>query len=295
LDLPESALVWELRLTRTGAAAVVGAALGLAGVLLQCLLRNPLASPDILGLASGSGFAVMLAAYLGFLAGRGSSLGPTTSAAAALLGAAAALALVLLFARRRGGLDPITLILVGFVIGVIGSAGIMFLQHLMPDRGLLTSRWLVGTIGDEITPPMLAAVAAATLALAALAHALAPAMDAASLGDDEARSVGVRLPRLRLILFAAAGTLTAGSVLLAGPIGFVGLVAPHLIRLGAGPAHRTLVVGAVLAGAAIVVFADALAKAIDLGAGRIPVGVLTAILGGPLFIWMLARRQYRGW
>jgi len=293
--LPESGVVWELRAMRLGSGCVVGAALGLAGVLLQCLLRNPLASPDILGLASGSGLAVMLWAYLGYLAGHGTAIGPAASGTAAVIGAGAALAIVLMLARRRGRLDPVSLILVGFVVGIIGSAGIMFLQHLMPDRGLLTSRWLVGTISDEASTTTLLVVAGASLALGGLAWRLGPEMDAASLGDDEARSVGVRLGRLRLVLFASAGVLTAGSVVLAGPIGFVGLVAPHLVRLGAGPGHRTLVLGAALAGAAMVVFADALAKAVDFGAGRMPVGVLTAILGGPVFIWMLARRQREGW
>lgn len=295
LAWPDSSLVWELRVSRTAAAGLVGAALGLAGVLLQCLLRNPLASPDILGLASGSGFAVVLWTYLAYLSGRGTSLAPASAATASLLGAAAALALVLMLARRRGGLDPVSLILVGFVVGVIGSAGIMFLHHLMPDRGLFSSRYLVGSISDETTPATLAAAALVILALAFLAWRIAPAMDAASLGDDEARSVGVHLARLRFTLFIAAGILTAASVLLAGPIGFVGLVAPHLVRLGAGPAHRSLVVGASLAGAAMLIVADTLAKAVDLGSGRIPVGVLTAILGGPVFILMLARRERQHW
>lgn len=287
LAFPASADVLELRLLRLASGGAVGAALAIAGVFLQCLLRNPIASPDVLGLASGAGLGVTALAYAGIAAGFAAAPGPGPASVAALAGAAAALALVLLFGRRRGRLDPLALILVGVVIGVIASAGTVFLQHLMPDRGLLWSRWLVGSLSDEATWAQAGAAWLAIAIAGGLGLRLAPAMDASSLGDDEARSVGVRLHRLRLALFLGAGVLTAASVILAGPVAFVGLIAPHLVRLAAGPTHRLLVPAAAAAGAAIVILADALVKSIDLGAGRMPLGVITSILGGPLFVWML--------
>lgn len=281
----------RIREQRVLAGLVVGAALAVAGVLLQCLLRNPLASPDLLGLASGAGLGVTLAAYVAFCA-TGEIAPQAANPPAALAASLAALAVVYLLSQRRALIDPISLILVGVIVAIMCSAATMFLQHLLPDRGLAVGRWLLGALPDDAGWPQLGAIGAVTLASVLAAMLFAPAMDAASLGDDEARSLGVPLGRLRAFLFVASGVLTAGAVVLAGPIGFVGLVCPHLIRLGAGPGHRTLVLGSVLAGGALVVGADALVKSIDLGAGRMPIGILTSILGGPLFIVML-RRQVR--
>jgi iron complex transport system permease protein len=291
---PRTHDVWELRLLRLAVGAAVGAALGVAGVFLQCLLRNPIASPDVLGLASGAGLGVTALAYAGTVLGLATIPAPAASSIAALAGAVAALGLVLLLGRRRGRLDPLALILVGIVVGVIASAGTVFLQHLMPDRGLIWSRWLVGSLSDEATWGQTAAAWAGVAGSIALGLFLARSMDASALGDDEARSVGVRMDALRLALFLGAGVLTAASVVLAGPVAFVGLVAPHLVRLGAGPSHRVVVPASACAGAAVVVLSDALVKAVDLGAGRMPLGVITSILGGPLFVWML-RSTRRVW
>jgi len=288
LAWPASSELWELRGTRTLAGIIVGVCLGGAGVMLQCLLRNPLASPDLLGLASGSGFGVMLASYAAYRAGQGISPG-AASAPAALIGALGALGLVYTLSQRRGILEPITLILIGVVVSIIASAGTMFVQHLLPDRGVAAGRWLLGALNDDTTHPQLAAVGGVAVGLIGAAAFLGPAMDAASLSDDEARGVGVPLDRLRAFLFIAAGVLSAGAVILAGPIGFVGLICPHLVRLAAGPGHRVLVMGAAAAGAVLVVGADALVKAIELPSGRLPIGVITSIIGGPLFIVMLRR------
>lgn len=278
----------NIREQRVLAGVVVGAALAVAGVLLQCLLRNPLASPDLLGLASGAGLGVTLAAY-GVYRATGEIAPQAANPAAALVASLAVLTVVYLLSQRRGLIDPVSLILVGVMVAFLCSAGTMFVQHLLPHGGLAVERWLLGALPDDAEWGRLAVVGSLTLATLLIAMALGPAMDAASLGDDEARSLGVPLGRLRAFLFIASGVLTAGAVVLAGPIGFVGLVCPHLIRLGAGPGHRALVIGSALAGAALVVGADALVKSIDLGAGRMPIGILTSILGGPLFIVMLRR------
>jgi iron complex transport system permease protein len=198
---------------------------------------------------------------------------------------------VLLLGQRRGLIEPVSLILVGVVVAVLAGAGVALVQHLLPGQGWsVAARWTLGSLSDDAPRWLVAVVGTVTLLAIGAAAWLGPAMDCASLGEDEARSVGLPLARLRLILFAIAGGLTAGSVLLAGPIGFVGLVCPHAVRLLAGPSHRELVVGSALAGAALVVGADTLVRVADLGAGRMPIGILTALVGGPTFLWMLRSR-----
>lgn len=288
---PRDADVWGLRGPRVAAGLIVGAALATAGVMLQCLLRNPLASPDLLGLSSGAGLGVTLAAYAAYLAG--GTIAPTSgNPPAAVAGALVALAAVYTLAQRRGRLEPVSLVLTGVMVSIICAASGMFVQHLLPDRGLAASRWMLGALDDEVTPPRLALTGGLTVLGVAVGLACARWMDLASLADDEARALGLPLTRLRVVLFVTSGVLTAAAVVLAGPVGFVGLVCPHAVRLAAGPSHRTLVLGSALAGAALVVLADAGVKALRLPSGRLPIGVVTALIGGPVFIAML-RAQVR--
>lgn len=290
LAWPDHPEILDLRLHRLLAAGIVGGALALGGVLLQSLLRNPLASPDLIGLAPGAGFGVMLATYLHYLA-TGELTRWTGVAGPALAGALAALGIVYLISQRRGLIDPAAMILVGVIVGLVFGAGTVFMQFQMPDRGQSAVRWLMGSISDETTTGQLATVGGLLLATLAVAIAWGGRLDAASLTDDEARSVGLRIGRIRFFLFVASGALAAGSVVLAGPIGFVGLIAPHAARLTGGPRHAMLSINATLAGAVLLVAADTLVKAINLGAGRLPVGVLTAALGGPFFLVLLVSRR----
>lgn len=286
--------LFEIRAMRVGAGICVGAALAVAGVMLQSLLRNPLASPDLLGLASGSGLGIMIAVYLASLAGNGiASASGAGATSAALLGAMLALVLVYTLSQRRGLLEPITLILVGVIISILCSAGILFIKHLLPDRGEAADRLIMGALRDDLTTRELLGVGLLTLAGIVVGVILGRAMDVASLGDDESRSIGLSLGRLRLALFATSGVLTAGSVLIAGPIGFVGLICPHAVRLLAGPGHRVLIVGAALAGALLMVLADSAVRLIELPSGRLPISVITSLIGGPMLI-VLLRRNDRG-
>lgn len=287
LDAPRDAVEWNLRGLRVVSGAAVGASLALAGVLLQCLLRNPLAEPATLGLTTGAGLGVTLFTYFQFLA-TGAIVRYDSPVLAATTGSLAALAVVGLLARRRTGLDPVSLILTGVVVSLICGAGIVLVQHLLPDRGVaMGARWVMGALSDETSWPWALGVLALAAVAAAASSMLASALDAASLGEDEARSVGVPLRALRLGLFLCSGLLTAGAVMLAGPIGFIGLVAPHLARILVGPAHRALAPAAAMLGAALVIAADAAVKLVDLGAGRMPIGVITAIVGGPVFLLLL--------
>lgn len=286
--------IWNLRLIRMSAGVAVGGALAVGGVMLQSLLRNPLASPDLLGLSSGAGLAVMIATYAAAVRTGELSIPPAAQGVAALVGAVAALVVVYALSQRRGVIEPVSMILVGVIVSIICGAGTMLLQRLMPDRGMSSERWFLGQLTDDLTWTPIAVVGAVTLALTALGACLGPAMDAGALGDDEARSVGVPVGRLRALLFVASGVLTAAAVFLVGPVGFVGLVCPHVVRLGAGPAHRVVVIGSALAGAALVVGADAAIKtpsATWLPTGRLPLGVLTALIGGPIFLWLLLREM----
>jgi iron complex transport system permease protein len=275
------------RLTALAAGAVVGVSLAIAGVLLQALLRNPLAEPFILGLSSGAGLGVMIAMYVGHVT-QSAMLTTGANTLPAILGALLTLGVVYALGQSRGWLDPVSLVLIGVVVSTICGAGIMFFQHLVPTglRGQFTT-WLMGHIPESIDGQTLG-IAAAVASIGLIAGAcLGRAMDAATLGDDEARSIGLSIGPVRVIVFILAGVLAAISVALAGPIGFVGLVAPHVGRLLLGPRHGVLVVGAAMLGIVMVVGSDIARQAIDVGAGRMPIGIFTAILGGPVFIWLL--------
>ena len=287
LAWPEPEYAW-VRWTALAVGATVGTALATSGVLLQALLRNPLASPFILGISAGAALGVMVALYVSHHVGAAGRQGASSQGVAALVGALAVLGVVYALSQRRGWLDPVSLVLVGVIVSAICGALIMFLHHLVPT-GLHweLTRWMMGRIPESAPRATLIFAGGLALLGAGVAMVLGRAMDAATLGDDEARSIGLALGPLRFWMFLLAGALTAGAVALCGPIGFVGLIAPHAGRLVLGPRHTMLVVGAALLGIILVVGADVGRQAIQLGAGRMPIGVFTALLGGPAFIWLL--------
>lgn len=291
LRWPTSDEVWRLRIDRVVGGIIVGAALALAGAFVQTLLRNPLASPDLIGPTSGAGFAVMLATLLA--GGSGAPLsGPaatTMNTGAAIVGAVGVLGLVYLLSQRRGSVEPVQLVLVGVIVSVLFGAGSSLLMQLMPDRGLSMTRWTIGALSDETPRSALLIGGVIVLFAGAAGLVLASSLDAASLSDEEAMSLGTRIRSLRLGLFFAAGALTAAAVVIAGPVGFVGLIAPHIVRQIAGSSHRVVIPGAALLGATIVIVSDTLVRLIDLNQGRIPMGIVTAIAGGCTFIAMLRK------
>ncbi len=288
-EWPPNWTIFDLRAHRAVSAAAVGAALAVSGVLLQATLRNPLASEYVLGLSAGAGLGVVVATYVSFRVA-GAIVSDSPPVYAPVLGAAAALGLVYLLGRRGGLIDPATLILVGVVVGIVCSALTTLVQHLLPDQGLAVyTRWLMGSISSDTPWPRVWGVAALAVLGTAAATWLGPSFDAASLSDDEARSVGLNLRRLRVIALTLASLLTGATILLAGPIGFLGLVCPHLVRRLAGPRHRGLMAGSGLCGAAVLLLADAGVTLLTLPSGHMPVGVLTALIGGPMFIVLLRR------
>jgi iron complex transport system permease protein len=292
LSVPSGEIL-GLRAMSVVSAAVVGAALGLSGLALQTLLRNPLASPFVLGVSSGAGFGVACTLVLGYLFAAGAA-SFATEATGAVLGASLALAVVSRFGRSGDGHDPTTLVLAGVILGSIFSAGTVLLEQLVPHglRGDLLS-WMAGRLPEIPDRARLATLAAATALGWMLLARSARAVDVTMLSDDEARSSGIELAALRMRLFWIGGILAGFAVAYAGPIGFVGLVGPHLARRLLGAHHAALVPGSALAGAALLVAADFVRQVVDLGTGRLPVGVLTALVGGPAFLWLLRRGAFR--
>lgn len=281
---------------RMGAAAsaiAAGWALGLAGLFLQVLLRNPLASPWVLGLSSGAGLGVMAAlagaVFIGVTAPTGSQL-----VIPAAGGALVALGITWTLGRVRGVLEPLRLLLVGVVVASLAGALSMALQDVVP-HGLKADfiDWMMGRIPEMPGRGLLTVVFALAVAVSLVGMWGAQRIDLACLGEDEARSSGLHIGQLRLALFVGSGLLTAAAVALVGPIGFVGLLAPHLGRLLVGPEHRALVPATCCAGIVMLLGAETVRQFIDLGGGRLHVGVLTAILGGPCFLWLLC--SGRGW
>jgi iron complex transport system permease protein len=283
---PASYVFWQLRVPRSLLAACAGAGLAVGGVIFQALFRNPLAEPYTLGVASGAS----LAAAIGFLYGlRGEVLGgvPTLSALA-FGGAVAAMGLVYLMSRLRAGRDLTRLLLAGVCVAYISSAGILLVTYLA-DRAVTNEivRWLMGslvTIGPHATLEI-AIILLPVVALAAYSHR---ALDLLMLGEDLAASRGVNVGLTVWSCYVLVGLLTAAIVGQCGPIGFVGLMVPHIGRAIFGVRTLPLVIGSALLGAAFLALCDGIAR---LPRAELPVGVVTNILGAAFFFYLLATRD----
>ena len=274
------------------AAGTLGAALGLAGLALQSLLRNPLAEPFVLGVSSGAGFGVAVVLAGGYLLAV-PAVRFGGEAGGAIVGAGVTLALVLWLGRSREGHDPTRLVLAGVIVGAIFASATMLVEQMVPHglRSDLVS-WMAGRLPEIQRSEPLAMLGVAVVVGGIFLARKSGALDVACLSDDEARSSGVDLAVLRRELFLVGGVLAALSVAYAGPIGFVGLIAPHAARRLVGASHRALVPASALAGAVLLVLADCARQFIDLGTGRLPVGVVTALAGGPAFLWLLRRGRW---
>ena len=285
---PVADIVRGIRLPRTLLAALVGASLACAGVIFQALLRNPLADPFILGVSGGAALGAILMLSLGSAFGFGYSAVPVAAFAGCLL------TLVLLFAvaGRTSRISPTGLLLTGVVFNAFASSAIVFLASL---SGMLDGNrifvWLIGNISAirlDVAPWLAGFLALGTLCALLSARGL----NALALGEETAEQLGVSTEAQRRLLLLAGSLMVGAAVSVSGLIGFVGLIVPHALRLVLGPDHRLLVPASVLGGAAFLVVCDALAR--SLLAGReLPVGAVTALLGGPVFIWLLRRGQQK--
>lgn len=274
--------VWEFRLPRTLLAVITGAALALTGALMQAVVHNPLAEPYVLGVSAGAGVGAVTFIVLGVGSGFVGLSG------AAFIGALAAIAAVYFLARKDGRIAPLRLILAGVALGAFLSAITSYLTLSTDAQNVYSIMFfLLGSV-SAATMPQLALPATALVAVGLFAAFKARVLNALLVGDDAAATFGVDVNRLRTLVLIATALLTGAVVAVAGGIGFVGLVVPHVSRILVGPDHRRMLPVAVLGGALFLALCDLAARTVAQPA-EIPLGVLTAFVGAPFFLWLLRR------
>lgn len=281
-------IVWQLRLPRALLAVVVGAGLAVAGTGMQTLVRNPLADPYLLGISSGASVGATLVITVGLFA----SAGVYALSLGALAGALLASLVVYGVARAQGGLTPIRLVLTGVVLSSAFSAVASFLVFVSDDSRAANSVmfWMLGSLAggtwDKIGPP--AVVVALSFVLMLAVHSW---LDALATGPETAHALGVPVGALRVALFVLLGVLVGVLVAVSGGIGFVGLIVPHAARLVVGATHRAMLLVAAAAGALFLVWVDVLAR-VAAAPQEMPLGVVTGLIGAPLFLVLMGRRGY---
>lgn len=287
-DNIDAQIFFIARLPRVLAGALVGSTLAVAGVVLQALLRNPLATPFTLGVSSGAALGAMLA-----IAGRLDTgvLGGASVPIASFVGSLAATAVVYFLATRvHGGLSTNVLLLAGVTLNSFFSALITFVQYLIDFTDWYrTARWLLGNLDVSAFGPIVATTPLVLLSFVMFA-VLPRTLNLLTLGDDVAAGRGVDVGRAQRLAFLSASLATGAAVSLAGPIGFIGIVVPHLVRLLVGSDHRVVIPAATLFGAAFLVLCDLVARTV-MAPIELPVGIVTAMIGGPFFLWLLVRQR----
>jgi iron complex transport system permease protein len=287
-DNTDAQIFFVARLPRTLAGAFVGATLASSGVVFQGLLRNPLATPFTLGVSAGGALGAMLAITFNWtLAWIGISAVPL----AAFAGSLAAVGVVYALARaRQQGLSTNVLLLAGVTLNAFFSAMILFIQYFANFADAYkTLRWLMGNLDVSSYGPLLGALPLAAIAFVAFAW-LARPLNLLSLGADSAESRGLDVARSQRVAFFSASLATGAAVSVGGPIGFVGIVVPHLVRLLVGPDHRLVLPAAALFGAAFLIGCDVLSRTV-MAPVELPVGVIDTLIGGPFFLWLLVRKR----
>ena len=283
--------LWVVRFPRIVMALVVGAALAVAGAVMQAIFGNPLAEPGVVGVSSGAALGAATAIVLG-----ASSLGGAGIALFAFLGGLVATLLVYVVSRAGGRTEVVTLLLTGIAVNAIAQAGIAFVLFIADtaSREQIVF-WQLGSLGGSLWSQVVIVASVAVVGVL-LAFALARRYDLLSLGERNARHLGVNVERLRLVSIVLVALLTGVAVAFTGIIAFVGLVVPHIIRMVIGPAHRGLILASAVGGGALLVLADLLTRTLVAGA-ELPIGMLTSLVGGPFFFWLLYRQRRRsgGW
>jgi iron complex transport system permease protein len=286
-DNIDAQIFFVARLPRVLAAALVGSALALSGVVFQALLRNPLASPDTLGVSAGASLGAMLAITFDQ---EFTLFGISTVPLASFAGSLGALAIVygLTIVRRRGT-STLVLLLGGVTLTALLSAVMGFVQFMADfTQTFRNVRWMMGSLDVASYTPIAAALVPLALAWAGFAT-LPRVLDLLSMGAESASFRGVDVVRVERIALFSASLATGAAVSLAGPVAFVGIIVPHLVRLIVGADHRLVMPGSALAGAALLIACDLVARTI-MAPLELPVGIVTAIVGGPVFLWLLFRR-----
>jgi len=285
-DNTDAQVFFVARLPRVLAAALVGAGFSLSGVVFQALLRNPLAAPDTLGVSAGASLGAMLVltAHADF-----TLFGVSVVPLATFAGALGALAIVFVLALAKGrGTSSTVLLLAGIAISALLSAAGRFIQYLSDVTGTFrTVQWLMGSLDVGSYAPILASLV--PFGLACIGFATLPRiLDLISLGEDAAEARGVDVVRAERVALVSASLSTGAAVALGGPVLFVGIIVPHIVRRLVGADHRLVLPASALFGAALLIVCDLIARTI-IAPVEMPVGIITAIIGGPFFLWLLFR------
>ena len=294
----QEAVLWVIRLPRVVLGVLVGAALGLAGASMQGLFRNPLADPGLIGVSAGASLAavativleVRVLAWLPQLAGARAALGFYLLPLAAFAGACGTTLLVYRLAREGGRAVVATMLLAGIAINALAGALTGLLTYAATDEQLRSvTFWGLGSLGGASWPVALGVLPFLAGPLLWLPR-LGKPLNLLALGEAQAAHLGLPVTQLKRQLIGLATLAVGASVAVAGTIGFLGLVVPHLVRLVAGPDHRRVLAGSTLGGAAVLVLADTLARTV-VAPAELPIGILTALLGTPAFLWILLREK----
>ena len=283
VDQKWDAIIVLIRLPRVLGAALIGAALATAGAVLQSLLRNPMADPGLLGVSSGAGFGAVLSIGLG-LASQSLWFTPLF----AVVGALTASSVIVVLSFQKGRMPVLTLILAGLAVSTFFGAGTSLVLSLVShDNVAQFLFWAMGTLANTRWDTLGLAAVPVALGLAGLLL-FGRDLNVLVLGEDEARSLGVDVARIRLVLMALVSVTTAGAVCTSGPVGFVGLMVPPMLRLVLGPDNRLLLPASALGGALFLVVCDLISRVIS-GPREVNVGIVTALLGAPYFLFLLVR------
>lgn len=282
--------LWVVRFPRIVMALAVGAALAVAGSVMQAIFGNPLAEPGVVGVSSGAALGASAAIVLGANVGIFAAFGSWTTAVFAFAGGLLATLLVYFMSRANGRTEVVTLLLTGIAINAFAGAGLAFLLFI----GDTASReqivfWQLGSLNGSRWQEV-AIVVAVTVVGVIVAALLARKYDLLALGERNARHLGVNVEALRIGSIVLVALLTGVAVAFCGIIAFVGLVVPHIIRMAIGPSHRALILASTVGGGVLLVFADLLARTLVAGAD-LPIGMLTSLIGGPFFFYLLARQR----
>jgi iron complex transport system permease protein len=275
-------VLFRIRLPRVAAAVLIGAGLSAAGAAYQNLFRNPLASPDLLGVSAGAGLGAVVGILFGFPVVAIQFFG--------FAGGLVTVGVVILLAARLGRGDILVLVLAGIVVGTLAGAGISLVKVLADpyDQLPAITFWLLGSLAATKAADIAAVAPAIALGLAVLVL-MRWRIGVLSLGDDEACTLGIEVGRLRTLIIVAATLITASAVAVSGIIGWVGLMVPHIARLIIGPRFDRMLPVAALSGAIFLTMVDTVAR--TAARVEIPLGILTALVGGPVFVWLLARSR----
>ena len=291
----QTLVVWNVRLPRVLLSLTTGAGLACAGMLMQALFRNPLADPALIGVSAGAALGAVAVIVLGatWLQGASQVLGIWTLPVAAFAGALATSLLVFTLARREGVVDATTMLLCGIAVNALSGACIGLLTYMATDAQLRNlTFWSLGSLAAANWSAV-AVSAPLIVLLTAVSLRWAPALNALLLGEAEAMHLGIRVEWLKRAIVAVTAATAGMAVAFSGVIGFIGLVAPHLARLIVGPDHRQAMPLAAVLGAALLTLGDLVARTLVRPA-ELPLGILTALLGAPFFLWLLRSRRWPG-